>query len=149
MRLWVGPFTTRLVEIFDLDQINAALDDIDLVPHIEEGFVAYSRGEVVVPEVPAEHTAPDRDAPQDGGEPEEGRFPEDGGTVMQLGARFVGEDGVDVRFDALTPGIGVDGQGKAQSDEASAATSATTSTRSQARNSRRVAAAIGDRYGKG
>ena len=40
-----------MTRIFDLGQINAVLDDIDLVSWIEEGFAAYSRGEVVVPPV--------------------------------------------------------------------------------------------------
>ena len=40
-----------MAKIFDLEQINSVLDDIDLVSYIEEGFVAYSRGEVVVPPV--------------------------------------------------------------------------------------------------
>ncbi len=38
-------------KIFDLPQINAALEHIDVVEYIEEGFVAYSRGGVVVPPV--------------------------------------------------------------------------------------------------
>ena len=38
-------------KIFDLPQINAALKHIDVVGFIEEGFVAYSRGDVVVPPV--------------------------------------------------------------------------------------------------
>lgn len=38
-------------EIFQLAQIKKALKDIDLLPCIEEGFVAYSQGKVVVPPV--------------------------------------------------------------------------------------------------
>ncbi len=40
-----------MAKIYDLEQINSVLDDIDLVSYIEEGFAAYSRGEVVVPPV--------------------------------------------------------------------------------------------------
>ena len=40
-----------MTKIFDLEQINTVLEDIDIVPYIEAGFVAYSRGEVVVPPV--------------------------------------------------------------------------------------------------
>ena len=40
-----------MTKIFDLEQINGVLDDIDLIAYIEEGFVAYSRGEAVVPPV--------------------------------------------------------------------------------------------------
>ncbi len=40
-----------MAKIFDLDQINEALERIDILPLIEEGFVAYSRGDVVVPPV--------------------------------------------------------------------------------------------------
>lgn len=38
-------------EIFNLSQIEAALEEVDVTKAIEEGFVAYSRGEVVVPPV--------------------------------------------------------------------------------------------------
>jgi ornithine cyclodeaminase len=38
-------------EIFNLEQIKAALDRVDVMPVIEEGFVAYSEGKVVVPPV--------------------------------------------------------------------------------------------------
>jgi ornithine cyclodeaminase len=38
-------------EIFDLAQIKTALERVDVTKAIEEGFVAYSRGEVVVPPV--------------------------------------------------------------------------------------------------
>jgi ornithine cyclodeaminase len=38
-------------EIFNLQQIKEALQGIDVTTAIEEGFVAYSRGEVVVPPV--------------------------------------------------------------------------------------------------
>ena len=40
-----------MTKIFDLAAINSVLDDIDVVSFIEAGFVAYSRGEVVVPPV--------------------------------------------------------------------------------------------------
>lgn len=40
-----------MTKVFDLSQINAVLEDTDIVPYIEEGFVAYSRGQVVVPPV--------------------------------------------------------------------------------------------------
>jgi ornithine cyclodeaminase len=40
-----------MADIFTLDQIKKALKHIDPVPAIEEGFVAYSRGDVVVPPV--------------------------------------------------------------------------------------------------
>ncbi len=40
-----------VTQIFDLDQINSVLDSIDIVGSMEEGFAAYSRGEVVVPPV--------------------------------------------------------------------------------------------------
>lgn len=40
-----------MATIINLEQINAALPGIDVVGDIEEGFVAYSRGEVVVPPV--------------------------------------------------------------------------------------------------
>lgn len=40
-----------MAKIFDLEQINGVLENIDIVPDIEAGFVAYSRGEVVVPPV--------------------------------------------------------------------------------------------------
>jgi ornithine cyclodeaminase len=40
-----------MATIINLEQINAALPQIDVVGDIEEGFVAYSRGEVVVPPV--------------------------------------------------------------------------------------------------
>lgn len=40
-----------MAKIFDLPQINDALRRIDVVRFIEDGFVAYSRGEVVVPPV--------------------------------------------------------------------------------------------------
>lgn len=38
-------------EIFNLEQIKTALQDVDVTAAIEEGFVAYSRGDVVVPPV--------------------------------------------------------------------------------------------------
>lgn len=38
-------------KIFNLDQIKTALEEIDVTTAIEHGFVAYSRGEVVVPPV--------------------------------------------------------------------------------------------------
>ena len=38
-------------EIFNLAQIKTALEQVDVTRAIEEGFVAYSRGEVVVPPV--------------------------------------------------------------------------------------------------
>jgi len=40
-----------MAKIFSLDEINGALEGIDVVRYIEEGFVAYSRGDVVVPPV--------------------------------------------------------------------------------------------------
>ena len=40
-----------MTKIFDLEQINGVLGDIDLIAYIEEGFLAYSRGEAVVPPV--------------------------------------------------------------------------------------------------
>ena len=40
-----------MTQTFDLEQINSVLDDIDLTTLIEEGFVAYSQGKVVVPPV--------------------------------------------------------------------------------------------------
>ena len=40
-----------MADIFDLDQIDEALANIDPVAAIEEGFVAYSQGRVVVPPV--------------------------------------------------------------------------------------------------
>jgi len=40
-----------MATIINLEQINAALPRIDVVGDIEEGFVAYSRGDVVVPPV--------------------------------------------------------------------------------------------------
>jgi len=40
-----------MTAIIELDRIRAALRTIDVVRDIEEGFVAYSRGEVVVPPV--------------------------------------------------------------------------------------------------
>jgi ornithine cyclodeaminase len=40
-----------MTRIFELSQIEQVVGDIDLVPAMEEGFVAYSRGEVVVPPV--------------------------------------------------------------------------------------------------
>jgi ornithine cyclodeaminase len=40
-----------MAEIFNLQQIKEALQGVDVTTAIEEGFVAYSRGEVVVPPV--------------------------------------------------------------------------------------------------
>ena len=40
-----------MIKIFDLDQIKKALETIDPIRNIEEGFVAYSEGKVVVPPV--------------------------------------------------------------------------------------------------
>jgi len=40
-----------MTAIFDLQHINDALADIDVVGAVEAGFVAYSRGQVVVPPV--------------------------------------------------------------------------------------------------
>jgi ornithine cyclodeaminase len=40
-----------MAEIFSLQQIKEALQGVDVTTAIEEGFVAYSRGEVVVPPV--------------------------------------------------------------------------------------------------
>ena len=38
-------------EIFDREQIEGALQGIDVTAAIEEGFIAYSEGKVVVPPV--------------------------------------------------------------------------------------------------
>lgn len=40
-----------MTRIFNLDQIKEALKNLDLIPAIEEGFIAYSQGKVVVPPV--------------------------------------------------------------------------------------------------
>lgn len=40
-----------MTKIFTLDQIKNALNAIDLIPLIEEGFVEYSKGNVIVPPV--------------------------------------------------------------------------------------------------
>jgi ornithine cyclodeaminase len=40
-----------MTRTFNLDQINSVIDDVDLTTLIEEGFVAYSQGKVVVPPV--------------------------------------------------------------------------------------------------
>ena len=40
-----------MTEIFDLAQIQEAVKEIDLVKAMEEGFIAYSQGKVVVPPV--------------------------------------------------------------------------------------------------
>ncbi len=40
-----------MTEIFNLDQIKEALKNIDPIQAIEEGFVAYSQGKVVVPPI--------------------------------------------------------------------------------------------------
>ncbi len=40
-----------MTEIFSLEQIKVVLKDIDPIPAIEEGFVAYSQGKTVVPPV--------------------------------------------------------------------------------------------------
>lgn len=40
-----------MTQTYNLEQINSVLDDIDLTTLIEEGFVAYSQGNVVVPPV--------------------------------------------------------------------------------------------------
>jgi len=40
-----------MAEIFNLEQIKKALQHVDVTDAIEQGFVAYSRGEVVVPPV--------------------------------------------------------------------------------------------------
>ncbi|MGD8817243.1 MAG: ornithine cyclodeaminase family protein, partial [Acidobacteriota bacterium] len=40
-----------MTAIIELDRIRTALRNIDVVRDIEAGFVAYSRGEVVVPPV--------------------------------------------------------------------------------------------------
>ena len=45
------PKGTRMAQIIDLPQINAALERINVVRFMEEGFAAYSRGDVVVPPV--------------------------------------------------------------------------------------------------
>ncbi|MDA0679117.1 MAG: hypothetical protein O3A13_05010 [Proteobacteria bacterium] len=39
------------MQILTLDQIKAALPSVNLIDEIEKGFVAYSRGEAVVPPV--------------------------------------------------------------------------------------------------
>jgi len=40
-----------MTETFDLAQINKALENIDPIKAVEEGFIAYSQGKVVVPPV--------------------------------------------------------------------------------------------------
>lgn len=40
-----------MTQTFDLEQIQSVLDDVDVTTLIEEGFVAYSQGKVVVPPV--------------------------------------------------------------------------------------------------
>ena len=40
-----------MTKVYNLSQISTALEDIDAVTCIEEGFIAYSRDEVVVPPV--------------------------------------------------------------------------------------------------
>jgi ornithine cyclodeaminase len=40
-----------MTEIFSLEQIKAVIKDIDPIPAIEEGFIAYSQGKTVVPPV--------------------------------------------------------------------------------------------------
>ncbi|MCP5156676.1 MAG: ornithine cyclodeaminase family protein [Ectothiorhodospiraceae bacterium] len=40
-----------MANVYSADQIRAAVDEIDVTPLIEEGFVAYSEGRVVVPPV--------------------------------------------------------------------------------------------------
>ena len=40
-----------MAKIFNLSQIKDALKNIDLLQAIEEGFVAYSQGKVVVPPI--------------------------------------------------------------------------------------------------
>ena len=39
------------MKLITLDQIHSAVKHIDLLPTIEEGFVAYSAGKAVVPPV--------------------------------------------------------------------------------------------------
>jgi ornithine cyclodeaminase len=39
------------MQIFNLEQIKSVVSEIDLLPPIEEGFVAYSQDRVVVPPV--------------------------------------------------------------------------------------------------
>jgi len=51
-----------MTQTFDLEQINSVLDDIDLTTLIEEGFVAYSQGKVVVPPVGLVMTDPPGEA---------------------------------------------------------------------------------------
>ncbi len=46
-----GEGGTLLTQFFQLDQIQQALKDVDPVQSIEEGFIAYSGGKVVVPPV--------------------------------------------------------------------------------------------------
>jgi ornithine cyclodeaminase len=38
-------------EIYNLAQIKAVLENIDALSAVEEGFIAYSKGRVVVPPV--------------------------------------------------------------------------------------------------
>ena len=38
-------------EVYELEQIEKVLPEIDVVAAIEEGFIAYSEGKVVVPPV--------------------------------------------------------------------------------------------------
>jgi ornithine cyclodeaminase len=40
-----------MTEIYRLDKIQEALTNIDLIPCIEEGFIAYSLGKAQVPPV--------------------------------------------------------------------------------------------------
>ena len=40
-----------MANIFDLKQIKEALKKVDLIKIIEEGFVSYSQGHVVVPPI--------------------------------------------------------------------------------------------------
>jgi len=40
-----------MVEIFNLDQIKEVLKDLDPIPAIEEGFVAYSQGKTIIPPI--------------------------------------------------------------------------------------------------
>jgi len=39
------------MQVFNLEQIKSVMEQIDITPFIEEGFVAYSQGKVVVPPV--------------------------------------------------------------------------------------------------
>ena len=41
----------KMTHTFNLDQIKKALENIDVTQAVEQGFIAYSEGKVVVPPV--------------------------------------------------------------------------------------------------